>query len=136
MEGQMKRAALLQERRMQKFRDVLSRWEAGGLSLMDAGELLGITPISFPIFAVDTILHAIAVTYQCQDNQMREHFHRLKQFPQRPLSHNYSGKNNSPGKPVSPKVRFGMSATASSKAAKPPSTITLAFSNASGETSS
>src|ERR1700747_1670993 len=43
MEGQMKRASLLQERRMQKFRDVLSRWEAGGLSLMDAAELLGIS---------------------------------------------------------------------------------------------
>ena len=43
MEGQMKQAAWLQERRMQKFRDVLSRWEAGGLSLMDAGELLGIS---------------------------------------------------------------------------------------------
>jgi len=40
MEGRMKQAAWLQERRMQKFRDVLSRWEAGGLSLMDAGELL------------------------------------------------------------------------------------------------
>ena len=39
----MKQAAWLQERRMQKFRDVLSRWEAGGLSLMDAGELLGIS---------------------------------------------------------------------------------------------
>jgi transposase len=43
MEGQMKQAAWLQERRMQKFRDVLNRWEAGGLSLMDAGELLGIS---------------------------------------------------------------------------------------------
>jgi transposase len=43
MEGQMKQAAWLQERGMQKFRDVLSRWEAGGLSLMDAGELLGIS---------------------------------------------------------------------------------------------
>ena len=43
----MKRAALLQERRMQKFRDVLSRWEAGGLSLMDAAELLGISERQF-----------------------------------------------------------------------------------------
>ena len=43
----MKRAALLQERRMQKFRDVLSRWEAGGLSLKDAGELLGISERQF-----------------------------------------------------------------------------------------
>jgi transposase len=47
MEGQMKRAALLQERRMQKFGDVLSRWEAGGLSLMDAAELLGISERQF-----------------------------------------------------------------------------------------
>ena len=37
----MNRAAWLQDRRMQKFRDVLSRWEAGELSMMDAGELLG-----------------------------------------------------------------------------------------------
>jgi transposase len=43
MEGPMKRAALLQDRRMQKFRDVLSRWEAGGLSLMEAAELLGMS---------------------------------------------------------------------------------------------
>jgi hypothetical protein len=47
MEGQMKRATVLQERRIQKFRDVLSRWEAGGLSLMDAGELLGISEQKF-----------------------------------------------------------------------------------------
>jgi transposase len=39
----MKRAAWLQDRRMQKFRDVLSRWEAGGLSMMEAAELLGIS---------------------------------------------------------------------------------------------
>ena len=39
----MKRAELLQERRMQKFCDVLGRWEAGGLSLKDAAELLGIS---------------------------------------------------------------------------------------------
>jgi Helix-turn-helix domain len=43
----MKRAAWLQDRRMQKFRDVLSRWESGGLSLMDAGELLGMTERQF-----------------------------------------------------------------------------------------
>ena len=43
----MKRAALLQERRMQKFLDVLSRWEAGGLSLIDAAELLGISERQF-----------------------------------------------------------------------------------------
>jgi hypothetical protein len=28
---------------MQKFRDLLSRWEAGELSMMEAGELLGMT---------------------------------------------------------------------------------------------
>jgi transposase len=43
MEGQMNRTAWLQERRMQKFCDVLSRWEAGGLSLKDAADLLGIS---------------------------------------------------------------------------------------------
>jgi len=32
---------------MQKFRDVLSRWEAGELSLMDAGELLGMSERQF-----------------------------------------------------------------------------------------
>ena len=39
----MNRAAWLQERRMQKFCDVLNRWEAGGLSLKDAADLLGIS---------------------------------------------------------------------------------------------
>ena len=43
----MSRAAWLQDRRMQKFRDVLSRWEAGGLSMMEAGELLGISERQF-----------------------------------------------------------------------------------------
>jgi hypothetical protein len=33
----MKRAKWLQDRRMQKFQDVLSRWEAGALSMMEAG---------------------------------------------------------------------------------------------------
>ena len=37
----MNRTAWLQDRRMQKFRDVLSRWDAGELSIMEAGELLG-----------------------------------------------------------------------------------------------
>jgi transposase len=32
---------------MQKFRDVLSRWEAGGLSMMEAGELLGVSERQF-----------------------------------------------------------------------------------------
>jgi hypothetical protein len=35
--------AWLQHRRMQKFRDVLSGWEAGVLSMKDAGELLGVS---------------------------------------------------------------------------------------------
>jgi transposase len=43
----MKRAAWLQDRRMQKFRDVLSRWESGGLSMMEAGELLGMSERQF-----------------------------------------------------------------------------------------
>ena len=41
------RATWLQDRRMQKFRDVLSRWEAGELSMMDAGELLGVSERQF-----------------------------------------------------------------------------------------
>jgi transposase len=47
MEGQMNQAMWLQERRMQKFGDVLSRWEAGGLSMMDAADLLGISERQF-----------------------------------------------------------------------------------------
>jgi transposase len=49
MEGQMKknRAAWLQDRRMQKFGDVLSRWEAGSLSMMEAAELLGMSERQF-----------------------------------------------------------------------------------------
>ena len=43
----MKRAKWLQERRMQKFQDVLSRWEAGALSMMEAGELLGMSERQF-----------------------------------------------------------------------------------------
>jgi hypothetical protein len=41
--GAMNRAAWLQDRRMKKFRDVLSRWEVGELSMMEAGELLGMS---------------------------------------------------------------------------------------------
>ena len=33
---------------MQKFRDVLSRWEGGELSMMEAGELLGMSERQFP----------------------------------------------------------------------------------------
>ena len=43
----MKRAARLQDRRMQKFRDVLSRWNGGDLSMMEAGELLGMSERQF-----------------------------------------------------------------------------------------
>ena len=43
----MKRAAWLQDRRMQKFRDVLSRWERRGLSMLEAGELLGMSERQF-----------------------------------------------------------------------------------------
>ena len=43
----MNRTAWLQDRRMQKFRDVLSRWEAGELSMMEAGELLGMSERQF-----------------------------------------------------------------------------------------
>src|SRR6266540_7201686 len=43
----MNRAAWLQDRRMQKFRDVLSRWERRDLSMMEAGELLGMSERQF-----------------------------------------------------------------------------------------
>lgn len=43
----MNRTTWLQERRMQKFRDVLSRWEARELSALEAGELLGCSERQF-----------------------------------------------------------------------------------------
>jgi Helix-turn-helix domain len=43
----MNRTAWLQDRRMQKFRDVLSRWELGELSMLEAGELLGMSDRQF-----------------------------------------------------------------------------------------
>lgn len=43
----MRRAAWLQERRMLKFRDVLSRWDRGDLSMLEAGELLGMSERQF-----------------------------------------------------------------------------------------
>jgi Helix-turn-helix domain len=43
----MNRTAWLQDRRMQKFRDVLSRWEAGELSMMEGAELLGMSERQF-----------------------------------------------------------------------------------------
>ena len=43
----MNRTAWLQERRMLKFRDVLSRWEASKLSALEASELLGMSERQF-----------------------------------------------------------------------------------------
>jgi transposase len=43
----MNRAKWLQDRRMQKFLDVLGRWEAGSLSMLEAGELLGMSERQF-----------------------------------------------------------------------------------------
>ena len=43
----MNRAAWLPDRRMQKFRDVLSRWERSELSTLEAGELLGMSEVQF-----------------------------------------------------------------------------------------
>jgi len=43
----MNRTAWLQDRRMQKFRDVLSRWERRELSMMEAGEILGMSERQF-----------------------------------------------------------------------------------------
>jgi hypothetical protein len=43
----MNRATWLEDRRMQKFRDVLSRWERRELSMMEAGELLGMSERQF-----------------------------------------------------------------------------------------
>ena len=43
----MNRATWLQDRRMQKFRDVLSRWERRELSAIEAGELLGCSERQF-----------------------------------------------------------------------------------------
>src|SRR5712691_8790958 len=43
----MNRTTWLQDRRMQKFRDVLSRWERRGLSMLEAAELLGMSERQF-----------------------------------------------------------------------------------------
>ena len=43
----MNRATWLQDCRMQKFRDVLSRWEAGTLSMLEAAEILGMSERQF-----------------------------------------------------------------------------------------
>jgi hypothetical protein len=43
----MNRTAWLQDRRMQKFRDVLSRWEKKDLSALEAAEMLGVLERQF-----------------------------------------------------------------------------------------
>jgi transposase len=43
----MNRATVLQDRRMLKFRDVLSRWERRELSMMEAAEILGMSERQF-----------------------------------------------------------------------------------------
>lgn len=43
----MNRTSWLQDRRMEKFRDVLSRWERRELSMMEAGEILGCSERQF-----------------------------------------------------------------------------------------
>src|SRR5258705_13982478 len=43
----MNRTTWLQDRRMQKFRDVLSRWERKELSALEAGEVLGMSERQF-----------------------------------------------------------------------------------------
>jgi hypothetical protein len=43
----MNRTAWLQDRRMQKFRDVLSRWERKELSALEAREILGMSERQF-----------------------------------------------------------------------------------------
>ena len=43
----MNRTTWLQDRRMQKFRDVLSRWERRELSVMEAAEMLGMSERQF-----------------------------------------------------------------------------------------
>ena len=48
----MKQAAWLQDRRMQKFRDVLSRWESRSLSGMEAAEILGCSERQFRRYRV------------------------------------------------------------------------------------
>jgi hypothetical protein len=56
----MNRAARLQDRRMLKFRDL---WEAGELSMMAAGELLGISGVR--LGAVDCVDRTEIVTPPC-----------------------------------------------------------------------
>jgi hypothetical protein len=44
----MTRATWLQDRRMRKFRDVLSRWERKELSALEAGEISGVLGAAVP----------------------------------------------------------------------------------------
>ena len=48
----MDRTTWLQDRRMQKFRDVLSRWERKELSAVEAGEILGMSERQFRRYRV------------------------------------------------------------------------------------
>jgi transposase len=48
----MNRTAWLQDRRMQKFRDVLSRWERKQLSMLEAAEILGMSERQFRRYRV------------------------------------------------------------------------------------
>lgn len=48
----MNRATWLQDRRMQKFRDVLSRWESKSLSALEAAEILGCSERQFRRYRV------------------------------------------------------------------------------------
>jgi hypothetical protein len=43
----MNRTGWLQDRRMEKFLDVLSRWERRDLSMLEAGEILGCSERQF-----------------------------------------------------------------------------------------
>ena len=52
----MNQAAWLQDRRMKKFRDVLSRWEAGELSMLEAGELLGMSERQLDLMRTSAIV--------------------------------------------------------------------------------
>src|SRR5437867_5884209 len=56
----MNRTTWLQDRRMQKFRDVLSRWERRELSAMEAGEVLGMSERQFRPAAILVQHHAHA----------------------------------------------------------------------------
>jgi len=54
----MNRATWLQDRRMQKFRDVLSRWEHKELSTLEAGEIFGCSERQFRRYWATSICSA------------------------------------------------------------------------------